>query len=79
MDVNEIRNLYAAAPFRPFDIVLPNGTAVRVMHPEFMSFSPDYKTVHAYDLHGGHKYIDVKLVVALEQAKNDAHPRKRKR
>ncbi|MGH8162971.1 MAG: hypothetical protein ACREP1_01405 [Rhodanobacteraceae bacterium] len=79
MGVKEIRNLYSAMPFRPFDIVLTNGTAVRVAHPEFMSFSPDHETVHVYDLHGGHKYIDVKLVIALERAKNGAHPRKRKR
>ncbi len=79
MDVQEIRNLYQAAPFRPFDIVLTNGTSVRVVHPEFMSFSPSNDTVHVYDLHGGHKYIDVKLVIALERAKNGARPRKRKR
>jgi hypothetical protein len=79
MHANEFRDLYSAAPFRPFEIVLTNGTRVVVDHPEFMSFSRDYRTVHVYDLEGGHNYIDVKLVIALNRLKNGARPRKRKR
>ncbi len=79
MNVTEIRNLYSAAPFRPFEIGLTNGTAVRVVHPEFMSFSPDYETVHVYELDGGAKHIDVKLVIALNRVRNGARARKRKR
>jgi len=79
MNVDQIRELYSAAPFKPFEIALTNGAAVRVVHPEFMSFSPDYRTVHVYEVAGGSKHIDVKLVVALNELENGARPRKRKR
>ena len=66
MNVEEIRELYRAAPFQPFEIVLTNGTTVKVVHPEFMGFSTDYRTVYASDPRGGGvKRMDVKLIVAL--------------
>jgi hypothetical protein len=79
VNAQDIRDLYSAAPFQPFEIVLPNGSTVRVDHPEFMSFSPDYRTVHVYELNGSGKRIDVKMIVALNELKNGARPRKRKR
>src|SRR2546421_6655197 len=79
MNVQDIRDLYNAAPFLPFEMVLPSGTTIRVNHPEFMSFSPDYRTMHVYELNGSGKRIDVKMIVALNELKNGARPRKRKR
>jgi len=79
MNVKEVRELYSAAPFLPFDIVLTNGARILVDHPEFMSFSRDYRTVHVYELDGSAKHIDVKMIIALDQSKNGARPRKRKR
>jgi hypothetical protein len=78
MSVKEIRELYSAAPFRPFEIMLTNGAKVFVGHPEFMMFSPDYQTVYAADVqNGGTKRIDVKMIIALNELKNGARPRKR--
>ncbi|MBA2743427.1 MAG: hypothetical protein H0U43_03815 [Chthoniobacterales bacterium] len=80
MSVKEIRELYSAAPFHPFELVLTNGTTVRVGHPEFMMFSGDYRTVYAVDERdGGTKRIDAKMIVALNELKNGSRPRKRKR
>jgi hypothetical protein len=79
MNVQAIRNLYSAAPFQPFEIVLTNGTSVQVVHPEFMSVSPDYRTVHVYSRDGRGKRIDVKMVIALNELKNGTKPRRRKR
>ena len=79
MNTLALRNLYEAAPFEPFEIVLTNGTIVRVVHPEFLSFSPDERTVHVYEVDGRARYIDVKLIVALNTNSNGARPRKRKR
>jgi len=80
MDVKEIRELYSAAPFQPFEMVLTNGSIVYVGHPEFMMFSADYRTVYAADERdGGTKRIDVKMIIALNELKNGAAPRKRKR
>jgi hypothetical protein len=79
MNVKELKELYSAAPFQPFEIVLTNGARVVVDHPEFMSFSRDYKTAHVYDVDGSGKRIDVKLIIALNELKNGSRPRKRKR
>ncbi len=79
MNVEDIRDLYSAARFKPFEIVQTNGTTVRVAHPEFMSFSPDYRTVHVYSTDSDGKRIDVKMVIALNELKNGAKPRRRKR
>jgi hypothetical protein len=78
VNVQPIRDLYSAAPFQPFELVLTNGATVRVVHPEFMSFAPDYRTVHVYDLDGSSKHIDVKMIIALNELKNGSKPRKRK-
>jgi len=80
MNVEEIRELYSAAPFKPFEIVLTNGATIYVGHPEFMMFSPDYRTIHASDVRsGGTQRVDVKMIIALNELKNGARPRKRKR
>lgn len=79
MNVDELRELYSAAPFQPFEIVLTNGARVQVDHPEFMSFSHDFRTVYVHERNGGLKRIDVKLIVAAQQGANGARPRKRKR
>ena len=44
-----------------------------------MSFSCDQRTVHAHELNGGTKRLDVKMIVALNEMANGAHTRKRKR
>ncbi len=80
MDVKELRELNAAAPFRPLEIVLTNDPRIYLGHPEFMMFSADYRTVYAADeREGGTKRIDGKMIIALDELKNGARPRKRKR
>jgi hypothetical protein len=80
MHVKEIRELYSAAPSQPFEMVLTNGATIYVQHPEFMMFSSDYRTVYAADMCSGEtKRIDVKMIIALNELKNGARPRKRKR
>lgn len=71
--------MYSTAPFRPFEIVLTNGTGVYVAHPEFMMFSADHRTVYAADdRDGSTKRIDIRLITELTELKNGARPRKRK-
>ncbi len=53
---------------------------IRVEHPEFMMFSADYRTVYAADERDcSTKRTDVKMISALNELKNGASPRKRKR
>jgi hypothetical protein len=79
MDVREIREVYSAASFQPFEIVLTNRSRLRVDYPEFMSFSHDYRTVSVHERKGVLTRVDVKLIVASDDAKNGARTRKRKR
>jgi hypothetical protein len=79
MNVEEIRELYSAAPFQPFEIVLTNGTRLLVDHPEFLAFSRDFRTVCLSKIDAGTQRVDVKLIVSLEEAANGSRPRKRKR
>jgi hypothetical protein len=45
-----------------------------------MMFFSDYRTVYAADERdGATKRIDVKMIIALNELKNGARPRKRKR
>ena len=78
MTFEEIRKLYYAAPFRPFEIVLTNGRHVRVAHSEFMALSPDEDVVVVFEA-DGHLTIDVPLIIGLKELRNGARPRKRKR
>jgi hypothetical protein len=79
VNVNEIRELYSAVPFEPFELVLTNGARLLVDHPEFMSFSRDYRTVRVHELKGSTKRVAVKMIVALNEMANGARTRKRKR
>jgi hypothetical protein len=79
VNVNEIRELYSAVPFEPFEFVLTNGARLLVDHPEFMSFSRDHRRVHLHELNGSTKRTDVRMIVALNEMANGARIRKRKR
>ena len=78
MTFEEIKKLYHAAPFRPFEIVLTNGRHVRVDHREFMALSPDEDVVVVFEA-DGHLTIDVPLIIGLKELRNGARQRKRKR
>jgi hypothetical protein len=38
--INTIRNAMRAQPFRPFDLVLADGTSFPVRHPDYLSVPP---------------------------------------
>jgi hypothetical protein len=77
MNAAEIKELYTATPFRPFELVLPNGSAVLIPHPEFMMFSLDHRTIHVAQPEGGAKRIDVKLVTAINELPESKSRRKK--
>ena len=79
VNVNEIRELYSAVPFEPFELVLTNGGRLLVDHPEFMSFSRDYRTVRVHELNGSTKRLDVKMIAVFNEKANGARTRKRNR
>ncbi|PZR72471.1 MAG: hypothetical protein DLM73_13235 [Chthoniobacterales bacterium] len=78
MTFEEIRKLYDAAPFRPFEFILTNGRQVRVDHSEFMALSPNEDVVVVFEP-DGHLTIDVPLIIGVKEFRNGARLRKRKR
>jgi hypothetical protein len=65
MTIQEIRKLYDARPFRPFDIHTADGRKSRVAHPEFMATAPAARTVVVYQTDGSFDIIDLLLVAGL--------------
>jgi hypothetical protein len=76
--IDEIRKLYNAAPFKPFEIVLTNGRHVPVEHPEFMALSPTGRTIVVFEP-DGHLTIDVPLIIATKAFENGSGRARRKR
>ena len=74
MNAKEIQNLSRAASFQPFEISLPNGSTLRIDHPEFMAFSRAFRTLHFYPNEGGACHVDIKLITK----RNVLPPRSRK-
>ena len=79
MRIKDLKDLYHAHPFLPFEIMLTNGTTVPIMHPEFVSFSPDGKTVQVWEPTGGGKRVDVKLIIALNELPPQGKRKSRKK
>ena len=64
--LGQLRALIHAVPFGPFSVVLPNGQALRVPHPDFIWLHPDKKTVMIALPKGGSRILNLQLIVALE-------------
>ncbi len=77
MTIQDIRKLYEARPFRPFDIHMADGRRVRVAHPEFMATAPAARTVVVYQANGSFDVIDLLLVAALRVHADGAAKKKR--
>lgn len=66
MTIEQIKNLYNAAPFRPFIIHLADGRQMPVKHREFMAISPSGRTITVYQTDDTSNIIDLLLVTDLE-------------
>jgi len=66
MTIEQMRQMYQAQPFQPFDIHLADGRSVPVLHREFMISSPSGRTVIVYQPDDSFNIIDLLLVTDLE-------------
>jgi hypothetical protein len=66
MAIEQIRERYAAVPFRPFSLQLADGRSVDVNHREFMAIGPRGRTVLVYRQDESFNVIDVMLVTNIE-------------
>jgi len=77
MTIEQVRNLYNAAPFKPFIIHLADGRQIPVKHREFMAISPSGRTIVVYQTDDTSNIIDLLLVTDLE-VRNGKAPKGRR-
>jgi hypothetical protein len=73
--IEQVKNLYNAASFKPFVIHLADGRKIPVKHREFMATAPSGRTVVVYEPDDSFNIIDLLLVTSLE-VKNGTDPKK---
>ena len=75
MTIEQVRQLYNAAPFRPFVIHLADGRRIPVKHREFMAAAPSGRTIVVYAPDDSFNIIDLLLVTSLEVKNGKASKR----
>ena len=65
MTAEEVLRLQNATPFRPYDVLLSDGRALEIKHPDFLSVSEDEQLIRFYELPDGLEIVDLLLVVSL--------------
>jgi hypothetical protein len=76
MTIEQVKQLYNSAPFKPFIIHLADGRRIPVKHREFMATSPSGRTIVVYEPDDSFNIIDLLLVTSLE-VKNGKASKKR--
>jgi hypothetical protein len=68
MTADALKERIEAQPFQPFRLKLPDGRALPIPHPEFISVGPDRRTTIVWKANseGGHWVVDLRLVSDLE-------------
>ena len=72
MDIEKIRALRRATPFRPFKLVLQSGRQLLVDHPFFLGIEPDGSHLIWSSFSGGFQRVNparVNQVVMVERRK----------
>jgi len=78
MTADEVLRFKNAAPFRPFEMLLADGRALPIPHPDFISVVETNEMAHLFDSSDGEETIDLMLVVSLRvPLRTIAAPRKR--
>ena len=76
MTIETLDRMIHSAPFRPFTIMLADGRALPVPHPDFIAFNPKGRIAVVMDEQDGFEFVDLLLIVSSSlngaQAKTDA-------
>jgi hypothetical protein len=75
MTIEQLRAVYDAQPFRPFDLHLADGRSLPVRHRDFMMTVPRGRTVVVAEPNGQLHILDLLMVTDIELAPPPA-PRK---
>ena len=71
MNVQAVRELYSAKPFRPFRIHLADGQTLVVEHPEQLAIAG--RTLFVAGPNDSFELVDLFLIVSLKPRVNGAH------
>ena len=70
MTIDALRELHEARPFRPFDIIVADGSRLHVPHPEFLAHPNRGRTLVLFDKGGTFNVFDLLMVTRLQVATN---------
>lgn len=79
MTIEQLRAMHQARPFQPFDIYLADGRTLPVDHPEFLSQTPNGRTIAVGREDNTTEIVDLLLVTSLKPRANGSAGRKRRR
>ncbi len=74
MTIQQLRDAHRAAHFQPFTIHMPDGHALDVPHPEFLSMSPSGRTVIIYHEDDHFSILDLLLITEIEMKSASSSP-----
>jgi hypothetical protein len=66
MESSVLRNAIDRRPIRPFRLVINSGDKILVPHPEFISFSPNSKSVIVWDAANAPVWLDLDSISAID-------------
>ncbi|MEO8496457.1 MAG: hypothetical protein ABI614_15420 [Planctomycetota bacterium] len=66
MTIEQLRAVYQSQPFRPFTLHLADGDKLYVPHADFLSHSPQGRTLIVYADDDSFSIVDLLLVTRLE-------------
>ncbi|MGO9600879.1 MAG: hypothetical protein ACLP7Q_23100 [Isosphaeraceae bacterium] len=66
MRAESLHEVIHAAPFRPFDLMLADGTRVHVPHPEYIAYPSGSRTAVVMGQDESVRILDVALVLGIE-------------
>jgi hypothetical protein len=80
MRLEDIRSAHDALPFQPFSLVLADGRAFRIPHPDFLSMGPK-GTALVFWTEEGHigSILDAALIAEIRMETNGTRRPKRRK
>jgi hypothetical protein len=79
MTIEQLRQMHASRPFKPFEIHLADSRALTVEHPEMLSQSQSGRTIAVARSDDTLEIVDLLMVVSLKPLANGSPRRARRR
>ncbi|MEO6970976.1 MAG: hypothetical protein ABI217_08785 [Chthoniobacterales bacterium] len=79
MTATELRKLWHATPFVPFNIILAGSEKLPVPQPGFFALSPKGRIAHIWQEDDDYTVVDVMLITAVETTRNGSKAQRRRR